>query len=71
MIGWLGQKILEFGSWNLEVRDCGSWDINFNRVSVCKQDIGAIYLTGHSLTERSQRQIRKQYNGMEFFRMTF
>ena len=29
------------------------------------------YLTGHSLTERSQSQISKQHNEMEFFRMTF
>ena len=28
-------------------------------------------LTGHSLTERSQSQISKQHNEMEFFRMTF
>ena len=28
-------------------------------------------LTVHSLTERSQSQISKQHNEMEFFRMTF
>jgi len=33
--------------------------------------VPASFLTEHSLTERSQSQISKQHNEMEFFRMTF
>ena len=31
MTGWLAPKILEVGSWNLEVGELGSWEINFYR----------------------------------------